>query len=393
MAWNISRKERNSEAAGASPEVDFALVLSRMVDSLNADPKLLRTTVYELARHKLHEQVANEVPDEISRLNRALEVAIQGVETHFSRLELLPLEAHDGHPRLSPPAYQAIAPKDAGGVSPVMLDGDFDAPASFKHSHKPDRGEKSARRRWEFTAPWRHLTVLAVVMAVGFAIQQRVNPLAMLRSNVGQGVVVSKPDSNPVQTAFEQVRLSQSETAAARAAGILPTTFGVYAVSGGKLYPLELLPRRAPNPRVAISPAIPTPSKTMLPDRNVKFIVFRRDSAINALDRAEVRVIAKIAQSMKFDPAGKPIITKADDSWVIRNISYPYQTAPLKGQPDMYEVLGEDAEKPLEPGRYALILKGEAYDFSIAGEITDSRQCLESVAAVNGAFYAECQKR
>jgi hypothetical protein len=120
--------------------------------------------------------------------------------------------------------------------------------------------------------------------------------------------------------------------------------------------------------------------------------VFRRDSAINALDRAEVRVIAKIAQSMKFDPSGKPIITKADDSWVIRNISYPYQTAPLKGQPDMYEVLGEDADKPLEPGRYALVLKGEAYDFSIAGEITDSRQCLESVAAANGAFYAECQK-
>jgi hypothetical protein len=59
----------------------------------------------------------------------------------------------------------------------------------------------------------------------------------------------------------------------------------------------------------------------------------------------------------------------------------------------MYEVLGEDADKPLAPGRYALILKGEAYDFSVAGEITDSRQCLESVAAANGAFYTECQKR
>src|SRR5882757_165367 len=123
MAWNISRKESNSEVASESPEVDFALVLSRIVDSLNADPKLLRTTVYELARHKLHEQVANEVPDEISRLNRALETAIQGVETHFNRLELLPLEARDGYPRLSSPAYQAIAaPKDAAGVNPVMLD-------------------------------------------------------------------------------------------------------------------------------------------------------------------------------------------------------------------------------------------------------------------------------
>lgn len=397
MTRNTSRKEHNLEAASASPEVDFALVLSRMIDSVNADPKHLRTTVYELARHKLQEQIGNEAPDEISRLNVALEAAIQGVETHFSRLELLPLEGRDGPPRLSSPGYQTMAaPKKAAVVGSVLLDVDFDAepvPLPKKHSSKPDRGQKTARRRWEFTAPWRYLTVLAVVLAVGFAIQQLVNPLAMLRSNVRHGVVVSKTDSNPVQTAFEQVQLSQSETAAARAGGILPTTFGVYAVSDGKLYPLELLPGRAPNPRVAISPAIPTPSKTMLPDRHIKFIVFRRDSATNALDRAEVRLIAKITQAMKFDPVGKPIITKVDDSWVIRNISYPYQTAPLKGQPDMYEVLGEDADKPLEPGRYALILKGEAYDFSIAGEITDSRQCLESVAAVNGAFYAECQKR
>jgi hypothetical protein len=152
-----------------------------------------------------------------------------------------------------------------------------------------------------------------------------------------------------------------------------------------------MLPGRAPNARVAISAAILTPSKTTLPDPHIKFIVFRRDSATNALERAEVRVIAKIAQAMKFDPTGKPIITKAEDSWVIRNISYPYRTAPLKGQSDMYEVLG-DEDKPLQPGRYALILKDEAYDFSVAGEIKDSRQCLESVAAANGAFYTECQK-
>jgi hypothetical protein len=58
----------------------------------------------------------------------------------------------------------------------------------------------------------------------------------------------------------------------------------------------------------------------------------------------------------------------------------------------MYEVVGPEPEKPLTPGRYALILKDEAYDFSIAGQVTDSKQCLESVAAANGAFYAECQK-
>lgn len=43
------RKEPNGEAVKASSEVDFALVLSRTISSVIADPEQLRTTVYELA--------------------------------------------------------------------------------------------------------------------------------------------------------------------------------------------------------------------------------------------------------------------------------------------------------------------------------------------------------
>lgn len=378
----ISRKERHREAVEASTEVDFALVLSRMIDSVSADPEQLRISVYELARHKLQEQIAEEVPDERDRLANALEIAIQGVETHFSRLEIRALGAPEGQSRLSLPAYEGI-PQTVAVVGPS---GNAEPVPPFMA-----RPQKLDRRRWEFSAPWRYLTVLALIVAVGFAIQQRVNLAAMLRTKAGTGVVAAKPASTPVQASAEQTPLPQQELAPARDAGLVPTAFGVYAVSDGKLHTLEMLPGHAPNPRVAISAAILTPSKTMLPDRRIKFIVFRRDSATNALDRAEVRVIARIAQAMKFDPAGKPVITKAEDTWVIRNISYPFRTAPLKGQPDMYEVLG-DEDKPLAPGRYALVLKDEAYDFSVAGEITDTRQCLESVAAANGAFYTECQK-
>jgi hypothetical protein len=342
-----------------------------MISSVSADPKQLRTTVYELARHKLDEQIADEVPDEKNRLADALEVAIQGVETHFDRLESRSLGPPDGRSsRLSLLAYEGAA-KTAAVAGSVMSD----------------------PRRWKFSAPWRYLTVLALVASVGLAIQQRGNIATMLRSKAGPGDVVSKTTPKPLQASAEPTPTLQQETAPADGTSTIPTTFGVYAVSDGKLFTLEMLPGRAPNPRVAISPAIPTPSKTVLPDRHIKFIVFRRDSAANAIERAEVRIIAKIAQVMKFDAAGKPIISKAEDSWVIRNISYPYRTAPLKGQPDMYEVIGEDPDKTLEPGRYALILKGEAYDFSVAGQITDGRQCLESVAAANGAFYNECQKR
>jgi hypothetical protein len=57
----------------------------------------------------------------------------------------------------------------------------------------------------------------------------------------------------------------------------------------------------------------------------------------------------------------------------------------------MYEVQSENPETPLAPGRYALVLKGYAYDFTIAGPVTDARQCLERLVATNGQFYSQCK--
>ena len=70
----------------------------------------------------------------------------------------------------------------------------------------------------------------------------------------------------------------------------VPTAFGIYAVSGGKLHELDVLPGRAPDPRIAISSIITANSRTTLPDGHVAFVIYRRDSATNAADRAEVRV-------------------------------------------------------------------------------------------------------
>jgi hypothetical protein len=383
MVPKILRREGSADAAPASSEIEFALVLSRMIDSITEDPEQLRASLYELARHKLEEQVVTEVPDEQSRILNSLEVAIKGVETHYSRLELRALEPPEGRSR-----FGLLGFRGSAETEPAIEPAD-------ETDHQGWRPFKSAifhgqAGRWEFSSLWRYVTVLALAAVVGVAIHQRANLASMLKFNDGSSVVASKTQSQPPQLPAEQATLAQPETPPDP---LVPTTFGVYAISDGKLFTLALLPGRAPSPRVAISAAISAPPKTVLPDGHIKFVVFRRDSTTNALNRAEVRVIAKISQATKFDPAGRPITTKSDDFWVMRNISYPYRTAPFKGQPDMYEVIGDDADRSLTAGRYALILKDEAYDFSIAGEITDSKQCLESVAAVNGAFYAECQKR
>jgi len=44
-------------------------------------------------------------------------------------------------------------------------------------------------------------------------------------------------------------------------------------------------------------------------------------------------------------------------------------------------------------GRYGLVYKGQAYDFTVAGRITEAAQCLERIEAVNGAFYSECRQK
>jgi hypothetical protein len=382
MAPKILRREGSADAAPASSEVEFALVLSRMIDSITEDPEQLRASLYELARHKLEEQVVSETPEEQGRILNSLEVAIKGVETHYSKMELRALEAPEGRFRFGLLGFRG-SPKPAAAIGP--------ADKADHHGWRPFKPQlpDGQARSWEFRAPWRYVSVLALAALVGLAVYQRANLASMLNFSGGAGGFASKTISKPAQAAVEQAVLRLPEPPPDP---LVPTSFGVYAISDGKLFTLETLPGRAPSPRVAISAAISAPPKTVLPDPHIKFVVFRRDSVVNALSHAEVRVIARIASDMKFDPAGKAVISKAENTWVIRNMSYPYRTAPYKAQPDMYEVVGAEADKPLTPGRYALILKDEAYDFSIAGQITDSKQCLESVAAANGTFYAECKK-
>jgi hypothetical protein len=60
--------------------------------------------------------------------------------------------------------------------------------------------------------------------------------------------------------------------------------------------------------------------------------------------------------------------------------------------PEMLELHSEDPALELTPGRYALVLKTQAYDFSVEGESTDPKQCIERIVAANGTFYSDCKK-
>jgi hypothetical protein len=165
----------------------------------------------------------------------------------------------------------------------------------------------------------------------------------------------------------------------------------VYAVSNGELSELSTLQVNVPDQRVFMSAAVTSPSRTTLSDGRIVFVAFRRDLATNAPERVTIRVVAKVRSALSFDAGGKPKRTNLDAQWAVRGNSYEFRVAPLKNNPETIVIRPENDDFALPAGRYALVLKGQAYDFSIAGPITETAQCLERTEALNGAIYSECR--
>ena len=383
MAPEIVRPDGGGVAPDASREVEFALMLSRVIDSVEKNPEYLRATIYELARHKLKEEFQSENVEDVRQLSQSLEIAIKGVEA-FNKKQtgveaaLLGLDIAQENSLISAYASrQDVTP--AQQASPVIEAHVFGSGGAPAWKRRP----RFAAVRWFVAA-----------LAMGFAVIFSVVALELLRS---RGYIVVNQPAPIVPKADTTAPRESASTAAEPKMGapspLVPTSFGIFAISQGKLHELDALPGRAPDPRIAISSLITTPSRATLPDGHLTFVVYRRDSATSAADRAEIRLIARIEKEAGFDKDGKQVVTVIDDNWVMRNISIPYRTAPKKDNPDMYEIRSEDPDVPLAPGRYALVLKGLAYDFTVAGPVTDPRLCLERLVANNGRFYSECRKR
>jgi len=90
-----ARREEFADGKILAPasEVDFALVLSRVITSAEEDPSQLRNIVYELARIKLQEEMSRRSLSSNSPSTRdlsvALESAIERVETIHSKHDSL----------------------------------------------------------------------------------------------------------------------------------------------------------------------------------------------------------------------------------------------------------------------------------------------------------------
>ena len=358
-------------------EVQFALVISRMLETVKDDADARRQMVYDLARYKLQEQFTYADARNIDQMKRALEVAIEEVEK--SSRDEWPLECL--------PSQQLTSSKatETGGL---LVSGD----ATVLRS----RIEISRSKLPAISGPLlpvikRTAAILLAVGAVILIVSQRDNIAALRRQISSQAQEIAQVLPKP-ETTITVAKPELVTPAPPPPTRVLPTDYGIYALIDDKsLAELNATGVMAPDMRIAISPEFKKPDRPHLPNGRVKFIVFRRDAANVIPERVEVRVVAKIAREFSTDAAGKNL-GGGEDVGVIRNFSYPFRVSPIPGKPEMYELHTGDSGLELAPGHYVLSLGSQAYYFQVDGEITDPRQCLERVVAGNGTFYAPCKK-
>jgi hypothetical protein len=393
MSLEISRQSAQECRARSSLEIDFALVLASTIETIRGDPAQLRSAVYELARAKLGEEAflqgSSVGSEDLERLRAALETAIDGVESFASRKEsrtLLPFRNVDEDDRVV-------------GVPRPILSIDHSPMVPVETQHRPASWfVNHTRLRSQFG---RLLVLAAVGTALAYALVGR-HPGSTASPNLQESAStmrVASLDSKIVETGSPKGVIEQSDIPKARFFADtehgrlpLPQVFGVYAISDGQIHQLDVLPGRAPDPRVLISAAVTKPSQTTLPNGRVLFVAYRRDLLTSAPDRISVRAVAKIMRAMSFNVKGTADNIALEDVWAIRSISYPFTVAPIPENPEMLVFRPEPSDFVFPAGRYALVLNGQAYDFTVAGTITEAAQCLERVEATNGTFYSECKR-
>ena len=372
-------------------EIEYALILSRMINTVKDDPAEIRATIYEFARAKLKLDTSWAEAAERERLASALEAAIHGVEAFSVRQEQTSLL---GPP--APVARIAHGPPSAEQPSRSMTTVGSVTPAS-EDIFMPDRARPYAEVRHVLEVRTSPLGPMLARFFVGMLLFAGLAGLAYYKEKLPAIVErLHLPGAADAPTVTQATGPAEAKTSVPQQANSpafpVPSDYGIYALSNGALSELSALSERVPDKRIAVSTPINRPSRTTLPDGKAKFIIFRRDLAGNAPERIDVRVVARVVRASTFDARGKPSFVAVSDAWNIRNLSYEFRVRPIAGNPEMLLVQSENPDFVLPAGRYALVLKEQGYDFVVAGAVTDLSQCLERTDAVNGAFYSECKK-
>jgi hypothetical protein len=405
---------------------EYISMILRAIEQTQNDPAQLRSLVYDVARLSLGKHVLTNYrqlgSDGLQQHVKDLETAIEQVEQQAQKTEA-PADSAD--PLLldrsvgPAPKHTALVVRDAFGDS--LFDEawskktDLVVRQASAEVYRDDAGPIQILRPTEIWQPafgrgpkpkhsradflWGIQLASAALIGVGIYVVMlmRSNPFIpglnySVAAPVTQGVAVASltPTVSGLRPAVAPATTASTGGASQSLGFPLPSVYGVYAVSQGKLYELDQLAMRVPDPRVRISAMIADPSHVTVPDGKLSFVIFRRDLAASAPVDVFVRVIAQVQLEMKFNGGGPPTTTKVAGEWAVRSKSYEFRVAPLADKPEMIVLRAPDSDFTLPAGRYALVLGGQGYDFVVAGQVTDLAHCLESSNVIGGMVYSEC---
>jgi hypothetical protein len=388
-----------------------------MIAAVGQDHAQLRLLVYEFARSRLRQGLYSQFEQlgwsGIAAQVLALEAAIVRVEAECVNHALLGSRTSEAaFIREEHPTHTALVPRQESNTALIFGEDDPYQPPQFlispnrsvQHtlslSPAAEHDDRSVTQRYtrqsRLTFRWNIQLIAAAVLGLAiYAATDGRSALALLgfhRFAEATSIApanVSKGDRNiaagnemPGPKAVSRLGIPNIP---------LPSAYGLYALSNGQLTELDLLPIKVPDPRVALSAAISTPSRAHLPAGQLQFVVYRRDLASDAPDRVAMRVVAQVVRALTFDATGKPKITNVEGSWMVRSNSYQMRVAPVPDNSEMIVIRAEHADFLFPAGRYALVLKGVAYDFTLDGPMTDTAHCLERTDALNAPIYTECR--
>jgi len=197
-------------------------------------------------------------------------------------------------------------------------------------------------------------------------------------------------ESQPVL--FRNISRASAPTERGISPAVFPDSYGLYAMSAGQLTRLDPLRVRVPDTRIALPGLITKPSAVSVSDGHLTFLAYQRDLMTNVPDKATIRVVAQVAHNLTFPTSGKPKVTPIEDTWAIRAVSVDLTVAPVPDSPEMVVIRPSDPDLSLSPGRYMLVFKGQAYDFSVEGTVTDTAHCLERTETQTGGVFTECRE-
>lgn len=395
-------------SAKDGPQPDLHSVLTQMIAVVSQDHAQVRMLIYEFARTKLRSELYRQFEEAdwsgIQQRVTELEAAIEQVELGFA--DRVPVQSYVSEPTLSggtegdskqaalalrPDAEKIISLTEYNTWPPDLTTTSLDGVSARDGFFTPAKSNEQARSKF-----WWHFQ-LTIAALLGVAIYATIDGAAVIGSLLGSqptGEATNTVAANSVDPEGTDLLIGKSVSSPptrSRSPDFpLPSEFGAYAVSNGQLTELGLLPIRVPDQRIAISSSISTPSRTHLPAGHVQFVVFRRDLVNSAPDRVDVRVVAQVLRALTFGPSGKASVTNVEHAWVVRSNSYQMRVAPVADNPEMI-LIRPDTDVTLPAGRYALVLKGVAYDFTVDGLLTDPAHCLERTDALNTPVYTECR--